>query len=102
MSQIRLMDSDPGKAQRTADAMERALQASPEVVVGNVSVVPNKRGPGARVYMEVLLLETPGASSTGDQEVTLEREDAPQPRRGRRPALPRSGRTRERAGEDHQ
>ncbi|MGW3628058.1 hypothetical protein [Streptomyces sp. NPDC000880] len=93
MTSIRLMDSDSGRAQRTADAVERALQASPEVVVGNVSVVPNKRGPGARVYMEVLLLEASAAASTsGDQEVTLEREDAPQPRRGRRAALPRGAR----------
>ncbi|MFJ4988795.1 hypothetical protein ACIP9H_33965 [Streptomyces sp. NPDC088732] len=94
MSQIRLMDSDPGKAERTAAAVERALQASGEVVVGNVAVVPNKRGPGARVYMEVLLLEARpgGARDVDDQEVTLERNDAaPQPRR-RRTTLPRGAR----------
>ncbi|MGW7268292.1 hypothetical protein [Streptomyces sp. NPDC054842] len=88
MSQIRLMDSDPGKAQRTANAVQRALEASNEVVVGNVSVVPNRRGPGTRVYMEVLLLEPRDASTEQDQEVTIERTDrSPQPRRRR--ALPR-------------
>ncbi|MGP9023190.1 hypothetical protein ACT1U9_32900 (plasmid) [Streptomyces sp. BR1] len=88
MSQIRLMDSDPGKAQRTADAVQRALEASGEVVVGNVSVVPNRRGPGSRVYMEVLLLEARTPRDEEDQEVTLERTDrSPRPRR--RKALPR-------------
>lgn len=88
MSQIRLMDSDPGKAQRTADAVQRALEASNEVVVGNVSVVPNRRGPGARVYMEVLLLEPRTSGTEHDQEVTIERTDQRPPARRRR-ALPR-------------
>ncbi|AWI32734.1 hypothetical protein [Streptomyces tirandamycinicus] len=92
MTQIRLMDSDPGKAERTAAAVQRALEASPEVVVGNVAMVPNKRGPGARWYMEVLLLEARGSAARGeDQEVTVERDDA-RPRSSRR-ALPRGGRT---------
>ncbi|MEV0487270.1 hypothetical protein AB0I69_42560 [Streptomyces sp. NPDC050508] len=86
------MDSDPGKAQRTADAVQRALEASPEVVVGNVSVVPNKRGPGARVFMEVLFLEAPAARSNEDQEVTVERADRPRRHTSRR-GLPRGGRT---------
>ena len=87
MTQIRLMDSDPGKAQRTADAVQRALEASNEVVVGNVSVVPNRRGPGARVYMEVLLLEAREPTAEEDQEVTVERADRT-PRTSRRKALP--------------
>lgn len=91
MSSLRIMDSDPGKAQRTADAVQRALEASPEVVLGNVSVVPNRRDGGARVFMEVLLLEAPAASGNDDQEVTVERADRPQPRTSRR-ALPRCGR----------
>ncbi|MEV5204918.1 hypothetical protein [Streptomyces sp. NPDC053720] len=89
MTSLRMMDSDPGKATRTADAVERALEASPELVVCNVSLVPNKRGPGMRVYMEVLLLE-PGSppADSGDQEVTVERADTGAGRRPRR-SLPR-------------
>jgi hypothetical protein len=64
MSSLRIMDSDPGKAQRTAEAVQRALEASPEVVLGNVSVVPNRRDGGARVFMEVLLLEARPATTT--------------------------------------
>ncbi|MYW65598.1 hypothetical protein GTY65_16255 [Streptomyces sp. SID8379] len=88
MSQIRLMDSDSAKAQRTADAVQRALEASPEVVVGNVAVVPNRRGPGARIYMEVLLLEPKATDTEHDQEATVERTDR-SPRQGRRQVLPR-------------
>jgi hypothetical protein len=88
MSSLRIMDSDPGKARRTADAVQRALEASGEVVVGNVSVVPNRRDGGARVFMEVLLLEAPAAPGDDGQEVTVERAD--RPRRGSpRRALPR-------------
>ncbi|MEU3986385.1 hypothetical protein AB0F77_41085 [Streptomyces sp. NPDC026672] len=90
MSSLRIMDSDPGKARRTADAVQRALEASGEVVVGNVSVVPNRRDCGARVFMEVLLLEAPAAPGNDDQEVTVERADRPRPRARR--ALPRGGR----------
>ncbi|MFF9733715.1 hypothetical protein ACF1GX_30350 [Streptomyces albidoflavus] len=88
MSSLRIMDSDPGKARRTADAVQRALEASGEVVVGNVSVVPNRRDSGARVFMEVLLLEATATSGNDDQEVTVERADRPRARR----ALPRGGR----------
>ncbi|MFB6505670.1 hypothetical protein ACFC07_21735 [Streptomyces sp. NPDC056099] len=88
MSSLRVMDSDPGKAQRTADAVQRALEASPEVVLGNVSVVPNRRDGGARVFMEVLLLEAPAARGHEDQEVTVERTDRPRRRTSRR-ELPR-------------
>ncbi|WP_328315395.1 hypothetical protein [Streptomyces sp. NBC_00388] len=38
------MDSDPGKARRTAAAVQRALEASPEVVVSNVSERANYQG----------------------------------------------------------
>lgn len=91
MSSLRIMDSDPGKAQRTADAVQRALEASPELVLGNVSVVPNRRDGGARVFMEVLLLEATAAPGDHDQEVTVERADRTRPRTSRR-ALPRGGR----------
>ncbi|MFI7396540.1 hypothetical protein [Streptomyces tendae] len=90
MSSLRIMDSDPGKAKRTADAVQRALEASGEVVVGNVSLVPNRRDGGARVFMEVLLLEAPAAPGNDDQEVTVERAD--RPRRTSRRALPCGGR----------
>ncbi|MFJ3184420.1 hypothetical protein ACIPJN_39325 [Streptomyces sp. NPDC086796] len=89
MSSLRIMDSDPGKARRTAAAVQRALEASGEVVVGNASVVPNRRD-GARVFMEVLLLEASAASGGDDQELTVERTDRPRPRTRR--ALPRGGR----------
>ncbi|MET9366095.1 hypothetical protein ABZX93_35065 [Streptomyces sp. NPDC006632] len=91
MSSLRIMDSDPGKAKRTADAVQRALEASGEVVVGNVSVVPNRRDGGARVFMEVLLLEASAVPGHDDQEVTVERTDRSRPRPSRR-ALPRAGR----------
>ncbi|MEU3502985.1 hypothetical protein ABZ726_20255 [Streptomyces hundungensis] len=87
MTSIRLMDSDPDKAKRTAAAVRRALEASPEVVVSNVSVVPNRRGPGSRVYMEVLLLEANASSPIGDAEARVERTD-PSQRGSRRSALP--------------
>lgn len=94
MSQLRLMDSDPGKARRTAEAVRRALEASPEVVVSNVSESPNHRDGGLRVWMEVLLLEAPADRPSGaeDQEVRVERDDARPRSRGRRRALPPSGR----------
>ncbi|MGW7090048.1 hypothetical protein ACWGH2_42065 [Streptomyces sp. NPDC054871] len=91
MSSLRMMDSDPGKARRTADAVQRALEASPEVVLSNVSVVANRRDGGARVFMEVLLLEAPAAGGQEDQEVTVERADGAGRRTTRR-ALPRGGR----------
>ncbi|WP_371793131.1 hypothetical protein OG285_32900 [Streptomyces sp. NBC_01471] len=67
-----------------------ALEASGEVVVGNVSVVPNRRDGGARVFIEVLLLEAPAVPGD-DQEVTVERTGGPQPCISRW-ALPRGGR----------
>ncbi|MET9484764.1 hypothetical protein [Streptomyces sp. NPDC006638] len=92
MSSLRIMDSDPGKARRTAAAVRRALEASPEVVVGNLAEHPNHRDGGLRVTMEVLLLEAPAAGGGGDQEVTVERADRPRSR-GPRRALPRGRRT---------
>ncbi|MEU1221342.1 hypothetical protein [Streptomyces microflavus] len=91
MSSLRIMDSDPGKARRTAAAVQRALEASSEVVVGNVSESPNHRDGGLRVFMEVLLLEATAAPGNDDQEVTVERADRSQPRTSRR-ALPRGRR----------
>ncbi|MGW0562894.1 hypothetical protein ACWDZ4_20300 [Streptomyces sp. NPDC003016] len=93
MSSLRIMDSDPGKAQRTAAAVQRALEASPEVVVGNVSEKANHRDAGLRVFMEVLLLEAPTGRKDVAQEVTVERADRPRQRTPRRP-LPH-GRRRE-------
>ncbi|MFI9052433.1 hypothetical protein [Streptomyces sp. NPDC053427] len=88
MSSLRIMDSDPGKARRTADAVRRALEASPEVVVGNVSEKANYRDGGLRVFMEVLFLEAPAARENEEQEVTVERADRPRRRAARR-ELPR-------------
>ncbi|UKZ02827.1 hypothetical protein BOQ63_001455 (plasmid) [Streptomyces viridifaciens] len=68
--------------QETADAMLRALRASSELQVGDVSVVPNKRGPGVRVYVELLLREAAAA----DQPVTSSARAARV--RGGRTALP--------------
>ncbi|WP_405802267.1 hypothetical protein [Streptomyces sp. NBC_01506] len=86
------MDSDPGKARRTAAAVQRALEASPEVVVGNVSERPNHQDDGLRIWMEVLYLEASTPREGGDQEVTVERADRPRRRTSRR-ALPRGRRT---------
>ena len=90
MSQIRLMDSDPERSRRTAEAIMRALEASGEVVATNMSEpVPNRRGVGARVYLEVLLLEH--RRQPMEEEVTLERTDSP-PARPEGGALPRGRR----------
>ncbi|MEU0857504.1 hypothetical protein ABZ352_18975 [Streptomyces griseofuscus] len=88
MSSLRVMDSDPGKARRTAEAVQRALEASPEVIVSNVSVLPNRRDGGARVVMEVLLLEASASAGADEHDVVVERVDTPPPRRARR-GLPR-------------
>ncbi len=89
MPQIRLMGSDSEDVQRTADAVVRALRAWPETRVGDVSSpVPNRRGSGCRIYIEVL------ADVADGVEVTVEREDqAPPSRRTARAELP-SGRGR--------
>jgi hypothetical protein len=89
MPQIRLMGSVSADVQRTADAVVRALQAWPETRVGDVSSpVPNRRGSGCRIYIEVL-----ADVATDGVEVTVERDDQaqPEPRPARRRALP-SGR----------
>ncbi|MEV6456557.1 MULTISPECIES: hypothetical protein [Streptomyces] len=81
MPQIRLMGSDSDDVQRTADAVVRALRAWPECRVGDVSSpVPNRRGSGCRIYIEVL------ADVADHVEVTVERDDQQQPVQGR--ALP--------------
>ncbi|MFJ8957316.1 hypothetical protein ACIRO1_45225 [Streptomyces sp. NPDC102381] len=91
MPQIRLMGSDTSDVQRTADAVVRALKAWPETRVGDVSSpVPNRRGSGCRIYIEVL------ADVDGDViDATLERDDQEQRPTSRpaRRALP-SGRAR--------
>ncbi|MFI5987116.1 hypothetical protein ACIBEA_40405 [Streptomyces sp. NPDC051555] len=71
MPQIRLMGSDSAAIERTAAAVVRALQAWPEIRVGDVSdPVPNRRGSGCRIYIEVL-------ADVADQvEVTVERADS--------------------------
>ncbi|MCX4885991.1 hypothetical protein [Streptomyces sp. NBC_00847] len=84
MPQIRLMGSDSDDVQRTADAVVRALRAWPECRVGDVSSpVPNRRGSGCRIYIEVL-------ADVADQvEVTVERDDQEQQDRAvQRRALP--------------
>ncbi|MFJ8855172.1 hypothetical protein [Streptomyces sp. NPDC102437] len=83
MPQIRLMGSDSDDVQRTADAVVRALRSWPETRVGGVSSpVPNRRGSGCRIYIEVL------ADVDDDViDVTVEREDQAAPVRERR-ALP--------------
>ncbi|PJN21129.1 hypothetical protein [Kitasatospora sp. CB02891] len=78
MPQIRLMGSNPSSVRETAEAMVRALRASSELQVGDVSEVPNRRGPGLRVYVELLLRE-PGPEQ--QVTVTVEREDRPGPGR---------------------
>ncbi|MFD3907861.1 hypothetical protein ACFXOL_10870 [Streptomyces californicus] len=84
MPQIRLMGSNADDVQRTADAVVRALRAWPETRVGDVSdPVPNRRGSGCRIYIEVL-----ADVATDGVEVTVEREDQAQPRRTARAALP--------------
>ncbi|MGO4417291.1 hypothetical protein AB4Z54_00565 [Streptomyces sp. MCAF7] len=84
MPQIRLMGSDSDDVQRTADAVVRALRAWPETRVGDVSSpVPNRRGSGCRIYIEVL-----ADIATDGVEVTVERDDqaARRPARGELPA----------------
>ncbi|WP_431776284.1 hypothetical protein [Streptomyces cucumeris] len=77
MPQIRLMGSNSDDVQRTADAVVRALRAWPETRVGDVSSpVPNRRGSGSRIYIEVL-----ADVATDGVEVTVERDDRPPRRR---------------------
>ena len=84
MPQIRLMGSDSDDVQRTADAVVRALRAWPECRVGDVSSpVPNRRGSGCRIYIEVL-----ADIATDGIEVTVERDDPPRPAPRRPRALP--------------
>jgi hypothetical protein len=97
--QMRLFDDDPEEIARLADAVVRALRASPELVVGSVNHVPNKRGPGLRVYIEVLRTrpDHPTAErgdGADDFRVDVEVVNDPPRRPGRavrgpRPALPR-------------
>ncbi|MGK4586109.1 hypothetical protein [Kitasatospora sp. HPMI-4] len=90
MPQIRLMGSDESAVEETAQAMLRALRASPELVVGDVSTVPNRRGPGMRVYVELLLRE-PGEQTvtvTVEREARAEQHRSPARVRGARAALP--------------
>ncbi|MFI1734906.1 hypothetical protein ACH40E_37985 [Streptomyces acidicola] len=84
MPQIRIMGSDSDEIERTASAVVRALRAWPETRVGDVSnPVPNRRGSGCRIYIEVL-----ADVATDGVEVTVERDDQsrPAPRTAR--ALP--------------
>lgn len=84
MPQIRLMGSNSSEVKKTAAAVVRALRAWPETRVGDVSdAVPNKRGSGCRVYIEVL-----ADVATDGVEVTVEREDQPQQQPVQRRALP--------------
>jgi hypothetical protein len=84
MPQIRLMGDDRELIYRTRDALVRALNASPELVVGDVVDRP-PRGSGARFYIEVL----PVGAAPAEEEVTVTVErDSPRP--SRRRGLPRS------------
>jgi hypothetical protein len=86
MPQIRLMGSDAQDVQRTADAVVRALRAWPETRVGDVSdPVPNRRGGGCRIYVEVL------ADVADGVEVTVERGDQVPIERRALPAIRRRG-----------
>jgi hypothetical protein len=83
--QIRLMGSDSAEIEKTAQAVVRALSAWPETRVGDVSnPVPNRRGSGCRIYIEVLA-DVPADGV----EVTVERDDRPSSAQPR--ALPRGG-----------
>ncbi|MFE1289676.1 hypothetical protein [Streptomyces sp. NPDC058751] len=83
MPQIRLMGDDRELTGRTLDALLRALNASPELVVGDVANRP-PRGDGARFYIEVLPV---GCAPAEEVTVTVERDS---PRPPRRRGLPRS------------
>ncbi|MBP5942572.1 hypothetical protein [Streptomyces acidiscabies] len=94
MSHLRIMDSDPETARRTAQAVLKALQESPGVTAGNLSGPHhNYRDGGARYTMEVQIVPGQEDAGEGDQEVTVERVDTPGPQQTR-PALPSAGRRR--------
>lgn len=77
------MGSDAAEVQRTAAAVVRALKAWPGTHVGDVSdPVPNRRGSGCRVYIEVLA--HPDATTDTGVEVTVERADTRPARPARR------------------
>ncbi|MFJ4418797.1 hypothetical protein [Streptomyces sp. NPDC088925] len=91
MPQIRLMGANSDDVRRTADAVVRALRAWPETRVGDVSdPVPNRRGNGCRIYIEVL-----ADVATDGVEVTFERKEPQPPQWGAtRPELPTGRRRR--------
>ncbi|MBV1940848.1 hypothetical protein KUF83_30400 [Streptomyces sp. BV286] len=81
-------DSDVGE--HILEVLEPLLRSCTSLVVSERTNL-NHRGGGLRVTYEVML--NPGATTVHvDQEVTVERADAPR-RRPSRPALPRAGRT---------
>ncbi|MEU5976405.1 hypothetical protein [Streptomyces sp. NPDC047315] len=58
MPTLRLMGSDTSDVTTTADAVVKALRAAPDLIVGDVSTpVPNRRGTGCRIYIEVITQE---------------------------------------------
>ncbi|MBT2469349.1 hypothetical protein J7E97_16060 [Streptomyces sp. ISL-66] len=76
------MGSDSAQVEKTAAAVVRALRAWPEVTVGDVSdPVPNRRGTGCRIYVEVLAIGVDDSF-----EVTVERADGGPAQRAALPA----------------
>ncbi|MFC6080881.1 hypothetical protein [Sphaerisporangium aureirubrum] len=60
MVEVRLMGDDPDRVRETAALISRILGASDEVVLGDQKQVPNKRGPGLRIFLEVIPARTDG------------------------------------------
>jgi hypothetical protein len=89
MVQIRVMTDDRVVGERVLEILEPLLRSCTALAVSEGTNL-NHRGGGLRVTYEVIL--NPGATTVRvDQEVTVERADAP--RRPSRRALPRGGRT---------
>lgn len=94
MAQIRVMTDDRDEGERVLQILEPLLNACTALVTGSRTTL-HHRGGGLRVTYEVLC--APGATTIRvdrvdeDQEVAVERADAPE-RQPRRRALPGSRR----------
>ncbi|MGW4490474.1 hypothetical protein [Streptomyces sp. NPDC004376] len=93
MVQIRVMTDDKAAGKRVLEVLEPLLRSCTALVVSEGADLTHRSG-GLRVTYEVML--APNATThtveRDDQEVTVERADAPRRSRGRR-GLPRGRRS---------
>ncbi|MEU4235527.1 hypothetical protein AB0F17_65650 [Nonomuraea sp. NPDC026600] len=76
MVQIRIMDDDPDRVRQVAELMLPVLRAAVTLQVGDDAEIPNRRGPGLRIVVDVR-----PARPGGPQWEHAERVDDPPPGR---------------------